>query len=303
MKIRNLDTFYWVTTLKSYRGAAKKLHLTQPAITARINVLEQDLGCEVFVRDTRNAELTTHGRKLFPYAQKLIELDLAVIDAFSSVTTVEQTIRLGSSETIVGTWLPDFLAHFSNGRPTLSFDLTVDATNNLRDSLVAREIDLAFLMGPVAEASIDNVDLCSFEIVFAATADVAKKYKIWTVSDLAKETILTFSNNTRPYRQIKEMLAPYAAGEAKITSSSSLGALTRLAQSGHGICAVPRASIDREVESSRLQILPTDFDLPAISFTASYGAASPQRALANEIAASAVGFLHPKLIKNIYQTS
>lgn len=303
MKIRNLDTFYWVANLKSFRAAAEKLHLTQPAITARINVLEQDLGGAVFVRDTRNAELTAYGRKLLPYAQKLIELDQSVIDAFSSTTTVEQTIRLGSSETIVGTWLPDFLSHFSKGRPSLSFDLTVDTTNNLRNALVAREIDLAFLMGPVAEASIENLELCGFEIVFAATEDIARKRKRWTVSDLARENILTFSNNTRPYRQIRELLSPHAIGDVKITSSSSLGALARLALAGHGVCAVPQASIVQEVGTGRLEVLATDFDLPPISFTASYAAGSPLRALASEIATSAVGYLRPRLINSIYQTS
>ena len=169
MKIRNLDTFYWVATLKSFRAAAEHLHLTQPAITARIQVLEQDLGAEVFVRDTKKADLTSNGRRLKPYADQFMKLDQSVVDAFSNSVTVEQSIRLGSSETIVASWLPDFLTHYSKSRPSLNFDLTVDSTNRLRDALVAREIDLAFLMGPVAEASIENIDLCSFEMVFAAT--------------------------------------------------------------------------------------------------------------------------------------
>ena len=77
-------------------------------------------------------------------------------------------MRLGSSETIVGSWLPEFLAHYAKSQPNLSFDLSVDATNNLRNALVAREIDLAFLMGPIAEASIENTPLCEYQMVFSA---------------------------------------------------------------------------------------------------------------------------------------
>jgi len=178
MKIRNLDTFYWVASLGTFRAAAKHLHLAQPAISARIQVLEQDLGAEVFLRDTRSADLTAAGRKLLPYAQKLIELDQNVIGAFSSTSTVEQTIRLGSSETIVGSWLPDFLAHFAKFRSNLRFDLTVATTNDLRNALVTREIDLAFLMGPIAEASTENVDLCHYEMIFSATPDIATQHKV-----------------------------------------------------------------------------------------------------------------------------
>jgi len=301
MKIRNLDTYYWIATLGSFRAAAEHLHLTQPAITARIQVLEQDLGSNVFLRETRNAELTSAGRKLLPYAEKLMELDQAVVSAFSNTTTVEQSVRLGASETIVGSWLPDFLAHFAESRPNLSFDLHVDATDNLRNSLVAREIDLAFLMGPVAEASINNVELCAFDMVFASTPEVAGQRKVWTVKSLARETILTFAGNTRPYRQIREMLSPPAVGELKITTSSSLGALVRLALSGYGICALPQTIIKSELAAGTLAELKTNFDLPPISFTASHVSGSAMSGLAKEISLSAAGFLKPRLIKNVYQ--
>jgi len=301
MKIRNLDTFYWVANLGSFRAAATHLHLTQPAISARIQILEQDLGVEVFLRETRNADLTAAGRKLLPYSEKLMELDQNVISAFSTTSTVEQTIRLGSSETIVGSWLPDFLAHFAKFRPNLSFDLTVNTTNDLRNALVAREIDLAFLMGPIAEASIENVDLCHYEMIFSATPDIASQHKVWTLNELARSSILTFSSNTRPYKQMKEMLQPCATGELRITSSASLGAIVRLGLSGYGICALPRAIVSAELSRGELIELKTDFDLPLISFTASHVSGLALSNSMNEISTSAAGFIASHLINKIYQ--
>ncbi len=301
MKIRNLDTFYWVATLSRFRAAAERLHLTQPAITARIQVLEQDLGAEVFVRDTRNAELTPVGRKLLPYAEKLMKLDQSVVSAFSDTVTVEQTVRMGSSETIVGSWLPDFLAHFATTRPNLNFDLNVDASNNLRNALIAREIDLAFLMGPVAEASIENVDLCSYDMVLCATQELAGKHRTWSIDHLAHQSVITFSANTRPYRQIRELLAPHVTGKLNITSSASLGAIVRLAIAGYGICALPRAIVTTELSRGSLVALQTDFELPPIAFTASFVSGTAYSRLVSEISHSAAEFLQPKLIKNIYQ--
>ena len=301
MKIRNIDTFYWVATLKSYRAAAEHLYLTQPAITARIQVLEQDLGTAVFVRETKKADLTPAGRRLMSYANQLMKLDQAIVDAFSNSVTVEQSIRLGSSETIVASWLPDFMSHYSKSRPSLNFDLMVDSTNRLRDALVAREIDLAFLMGPVAEASIENIDLCGYEMVFAATPDLQRTKKIWGLSDIAQHPILTFSSNTRPYRQLKELLAPHVTGDVKITSSASMASISRLAQSAYGICALPKAIIQQELEAGVLAELQIDFALPPISFTASYASQNVSSNLAEDIAQSAAGYLQPFLIKNIYQ--
>lgn len=301
MKIRNLDTFYWVATLKSFRAAAEHLHLTQPAITARIQVLEQDLGTEVFVRDTKKADLTPSGRRLMPYADQLMRLNQSVVDAFSNSVTVEQSIRLGSSETIVASWLPDFMIHFSKFRPRLNFDLTVDSTNRLRDALVAREIDLAFLMGPVAEASIENIELCSYEMIFAAKPDIQKQHEVWSLQDIAQQSILTFSSNSRPYRQLKELLSPHATGDVKITSLASHAAISRLAHSSYGICALPKAIMQPDLASGSLIELNTDFELEPISFTASYVSQAAPGSLTAEIAKSAVGFLRPSLIKMIYQ--
>ena len=302
MKIRNVDTFYWIATLGSFRKAAQKLNLTQPAISARIQVLEHDLGTEVFLREVRNAELTPAGRRLLPYAERLMRLDQEVLSAFSETTPIEQTIRLGSSETVVSTWLPDFLGHLGGSKRALTFDLTVDSTDSLRNALVARELDLAFLMGPVAEVSITNHDICSFEMVLAATSTIAERRRLWKRSHIAQETILTFANDTKPNRQIRAMLAPHASANLDMTTSTSLGALVRLARSGLGVCAIPKATIGAELSSGALTLLKTDFKLPPIAFTASYVSSGNNSDLMAAICDEVSTFLADKTINNVYQT-
>ncbi|EFO30253.1 LysR family transcriptional regulator [Roseibium sp. TrichSKD4] len=291
MKIRNLDTFYWIANLGSFRAAAQKLNLTQPAVTARIQVLEQDVGAEVFVRDTRSAELTPAGRKLLPYAEKALELDSAIVTAFSDTATVEQSVRLGASETIVSSWLPDFLTDYSKTRPRLTFDLTVDSSNHLRNALVSREIDLAFLMGPIAEASITNLDLCEYEMVLAAAPSLAERLDFWSSAAIAAETIVTFSANTRPHNQIREALAPLTHGQPKITGSASLGAVVRLGCAGYGLCALPRSIIRREIATGALVELKTDLEISPIAFTASYVSGAVTSSLAEDISAAALAYL------------
>ena len=291
MKIRNIDTFYWVASLGSFRSAAQKLNLTQPAITARIQVLEQDLGTEVFVRDTRSAELTPAGKRLLPYAERLMELDYAVINAFSDSATVEQTVRLGASESIVSSWLPDFLTEYSRTRPKLNFDLTVDASNHLRNALVSREIDLAFLMGPIAEASIKNLDLCEYEMVLAAAPELAGQHESWTVEEIARQTVVTFSASSRPHRQLREVLTQHTLGQVNITGSASLGAIVRLGRAGYGICALPRSIIHSELEDGSLVLLNSNLKVAPIAFTASYVSGAANGALVDEIASAVLRYL------------
>lgn len=301
MRIRNLDTFYWIASLGSFRAASEKLFLTQPAITARIQALEQDLGTEIFVKNLKRAELTAAGRRLFGFAERYMQLEADLLSTFSQTASIEQGIRIGASETIASTWLPEFLGDLNQSRENLSFDLRVDSTDNLRNALVSREIDLAFLMGPVAEVSIENQELCAFEMVFAASPKIAEQHDNWSIEDIASHPVLTFATNTKPSRQIREMLGPLTNHSPAMTTSTSLGAIVRLGVSGMGICALPRAVIKQELANRQLELVRTDVVLPAISFTASYVSASPANGLYSSIIEQIRNFLNPRLIKNIYQ--
>ena len=121
------------------------------------------------------------------------------------------------------------------------------------------------------------------------------------MSDIAQEPVLTFANNTKPSRQVRELLSENTSAPPNMTTSMSLGALIRLAKSGMGICAVPRAVIEAELASGELVVLDTSVELPAISFTASFVSKSPVSNLMSDIASEAVSFLETRLIKNIYQ--
>ncbi len=64
--LKALRGFESTARLCSYRKAAKELNLTHPAISHQIQALEKDLGAKLFVREGRQAVLTTEGRTLLP---------------------------------------------------------------------------------------------------------------------------------------------------------------------------------------------------------------------------------------------
>src|SRR6266436_1753364 len=71
---RSIETFLWVVTLGSFRGAAQRLNTTQPAISQRIAKLEREMGVKLLNREHRVASPTANGRQLMVYAEKLIGL-------------------------------------------------------------------------------------------------------------------------------------------------------------------------------------------------------------------------------------
>ena len=74
MNFKRLETFIWVATLGSFRKAAERQNTTQPAISNRIAALEEELGVQLFERDSGRTMLTTRGQELLPYAEKIVSM-------------------------------------------------------------------------------------------------------------------------------------------------------------------------------------------------------------------------------------
>jgi len=76
LDLRNIETFVWVAQLGGFRLAAEKLNTTQPAISARIAVLEQELGVRLFERKQRRAVLTEMGMERSGQLEKIPSPDM-----------------------------------------------------------------------------------------------------------------------------------------------------------------------------------------------------------------------------------
>ena len=112
-----IETFMWVVTLGSFRGAAQKLNTTQPAISQRIAQLEREVGVKLLQRDRRMVLPTPSGRQLMVYAEKLIGLRSEMLAVVGDRSAMRGVLRLGVAETIVHTWLTQLIKSVNHAYP------------------------------------------------------------------------------------------------------------------------------------------------------------------------------------------
>jgi DNA-binding transcriptional LysR family regulator len=74
MTIDQLKTFLAVVNNKGFCHASRKLFLTQPTVTTRIQMLERELNATLFMRSRRKISLSNQGIKLLPYAKSIVSL-------------------------------------------------------------------------------------------------------------------------------------------------------------------------------------------------------------------------------------
>lgn len=269
--LRQLEAFVWVATLGSFRKTAERLSTTQPAISNRIAGLENLLGARLFQRDTGSVRLTSKGQELLPYAEKMLQLASTVHDRTANRSRLSGVLRLGVSETIVHTLLPRFLLELHEHHPGVDVEITVDATVNLRKELVSRNLDLAFLMGPISDYRIANLDLASFPLVWAASPRLGIAIDApLSIHELARYPILTYARITRPYAEIASHLHTHCDFPVRLFPSSSLSACLQMTRDGIGIGSMPRAIIDRQLADGDLVAVPCQWHPSNLHFTVSY---------------------------------
>ena len=284
---KSIETFLWVVTLGSFRGAAQRLNTTQPAISQRIAQLEREMGVKLLNRDHRVASPTTSGRQLMVYAEKLIGLRSEMMAAVGDRSAMRGVMRLGVAETIVHTWLSRLIKSVNTAYPNLSLEIEVDITPNLSARLLAQEIELAFVLGPLSVSSVRNRPLCDYPIVFLASPSLGLGNGPLTVHDLAKFPIITFPRKTQPYEIVRSLFNRPDLPPIRLHASASLATVIHMAIEGLGIAVIPTAIVENELADGRLQLLSTDLKISPLTFSASW-LASPDT-VAVELVADLAG--------------
>lgn len=145
MNLKQLEAFVSVGEEKSFSKAAKTLFLTQPTISAHIASLEQELGVRLFLRNTKEVNLSAEGEKLYGYAKQMIALQREIGNVFDR-TRKESShcIHIAASTVPSQYLLPQILATFSEKYPKEQFRLMETDSAKVIEHVMNGTVDIGF---------------------------------------------------------------------------------------------------------------------------------------------------------------
>lgn len=284
---RSLEVFAWTARLGGFRAAAERLHTTQPAVSQRIAALEHELGVRLFDRAARGATPTAQGRALLGYAERMLALRDEMVAAVGSPGALSGRLRVGVSETIVHTWLSRLVERAHATHPNVALDIEVDVSPRLRAGLLGATLDLAFLLGPVDEAGVEDVPLCRYPLAFAASPALDLPPEPVPVAALLARPIITYARSTKPTRALAAALSVPGLPPPRLFGNSSLATIVRMTLDGIGVSVIPPAVVARELADGSLRLVRAEVDPPDLRYTASFPT-GPADGLARRVAALAV---------------
>jgi len=268
---RFLEAFVWVARLGSFRAAAEKLNITQAAISNRIASLEQDFDTRLFERDAREIRLTFDGRRLLGYAERMLELSREMSAIGRTGSSIAGIVRIGVIETIVHTWLIDFLRRVQEMYPGIELQLTSESTRRLHEQLRQGELDLALQTDPVIGDGIRNIASGSIAMGWVGrAADWPSGMAPVSLAQLAERPIVTMNRGSQPHSALMELCEAEGVPAPRIHCVSSISAIVRLVQSGFGIAVLPLAPARDQISSGTLNIIPCTTNLTPQRLVVSY---------------------------------
>ncbi|GAB3112406.1 LysR family transcriptional regulator [Aestuariicella hydrocarbonica] len=270
MRLRNLSTFVKVAQLESFHAAARQLHATQPAISARIAALEAELGVKLFIRDTGGTRLTARGQQLLPYAEKLVAISREMKNQISEDVPETGNIKVGIADTIAHLWVGPLLSHWREQFPLIEFEIAVDISSRLQKQLENHELDLAIMVAREHTHTTASQPLCSYPQCWVASPELLDRHPSLSgaleLDQLARFPILSFPRDTHPWHYLRELFTPLNDRRPMLHTCSSVESLLTLARQGLGITLLPRPLVTEYLKKEQLMELDTAQVPPELNF-------------------------------------
>lgn len=191
MDTQSLQAFMAVAESGSFSGAAERLFLTQPAVSKRIAVLEQQLGARLFDRVGRRIRLTEAGEALLPRARKVLQELEDMGRAINNLTgEVSGTLRIGTSHHIGLHRLPPVLRRFSREYPQVRLDIHFIDSEEAWEAVLHGDLEMGVVtLPPQPDTRLHSQVIWDDPLVFMC----APEHPLARQADLTLETLTRFS--------------------------------------------------------------------------------------------------------------
>jgi DNA-binding transcriptional LysR family regulator len=270
MEVDHVEAFVAIVRRGGFTPAARTLHLSQPAISRRVHLLESELGAPLFERVRSGVVLTDAGRAFLPYAEALLASMRDGIEAVAALRGSDHgSVALAIVGTLASTALTERLRRFRERHPAV--DLRLRTALSAEVSGLVRRGDATLGLRYDADPHPDLVSTTVHDEpmlpVASARHRLARRRRV-DARALAGERWVAFPRRPGPAQEpyasaLERGLALAGVSGAEIVAVDSLTAQKRMVEAGFGLALLPASSVDEELRAGTLHVL----RIPALRVT------------------------------------
>ena len=261
---RQLRYFEALAETRHFGRAAKRLHISQPALSAQIAQMEEFFGGPLFQRGAAGVSLTSDGALI----EKRVRQILAEVRELESLATVgdrllSRRLRLGIIATVAPYLIPSLLTALGRDYPGLDCEIREGITDRLLADLGTGEIDCAIVALPVDDAGVETIELFDDPFQLAVPApDAARLPDRVPIEALAREKLILLDEGHCLRDQALKICQIADAGELAALGATSLSTILRMVAGGLGATLIPQMAVDDEMRRGDIAVVPFEEPVP-----------------------------------------
>ena len=244
--------FYQVAVDLSFSKAAEKLFISQSAVSQNIKNLEKELKTKLFIRSTKNVQLTEAGKILFEHIEpafNLIENGEKSIKEINALKRGE--IHIGANDTISKDYLLPYLKKFHQLYPEIQIQITNRTSSTCIELLKQNKVDLIIsnLPNPKITDQMEFKEIFSFNDIFIASDEFKqlRRRKI-SLEDLKNYPLLMLEAKTTTRKFLEKSLTEMGINIEAAVELGSVDLLIEMTKIGLGIAFVPEYCLNLKKE-------------------------------------------------------
>jgi len=255
MEIRQLKAFLAIAEAKTFTAGARRVNVTQAAISMQIRQLEDEVGLQLFTRTPRRVILTEAGEYLLDRARKILrEHDTALAEIAELGGVEHGRLRIGSASAEFATvQLPAILQGLREKFPNSELAVSAGTSQTLVDKIMHGEIDIAFVSLPVENSSITTDLLFSDEIVaIAHPSHPMANERYISAAALAGEKLILGERGGNTRRMIDDFFNAANVRPNITMELSRQEAINQMVENNLGVGTAGAKTIADEIREGRL---------------------------------------------------
>lgn len=253
MLLSQLTAFVEVARRRSVSRAAEALFVTQPALTARIQGLERDLGAELFIRTSRGMKLTEAGEAFLPYAVRALG---SLTDGRMQVNALERggagRLAIGAAPAVSTYVLPTLLKRFALSHPRVSVSVRTGHSEEMLDLVLREQVDVG-LVRALRHRDIVSTPLYEDRLILVVEPGhpFAQASPI-RLEEIGAEQLILFDRTSSYHELTSALFRKAGIAPAGVMELDNIDAAKKMVEQGFGVALLPHTSVIDELDAGRL---------------------------------------------------
>lgn len=253
MELEQLKAFLTVARTHNFTRAAEELNVVQSTITARIKMLEQIVGKELFKRRTRSVEITPAGESLYPYVEQVMELMQNGLATARLQPDFESRLVIGGLNSIWDSSLFTKLYQFHTQNKEMAIRLVTDHSDHISQRIQNGTVDVGLVYIPPRTSSLKVIPLKEESLQLVGTPALVDQLGSISAKELLRLPFIHF-NWGPPFEEwFEKEVSSHDSAAFRVDHT---GVAVRLLLQGEGVGFLLDSIAEEYIKENRLQPIP-----------------------------------------------